>query len=258
LIPAPDRADAAVMPAERIALVTGAARGLGQEFAVALAGAGHAVAGLDIADMSPTRERIEATGGTFLGLPADVTDEDAVQRAVNATADRLGGLHIVVNNAGIYPPIEFEKTTLADWQRVMRLNLDGPFLVTRAALPHLRAAGWGRVVNIASAVVFLGPPDLVAYTTSKAGLVGFTRALATAVGSDGITVNTIAPGLLATETAAATTGAGGGFARVRALQAVPRTGRPDDLISTLLYVCAEGSGFLTGQTINVDGGSARH
>ncbi|MEU4245626.1 SDR family NAD(P)-dependent oxidoreductase [Actinoplanes sp. NPDC026619] len=246
------------MPAQRIALVTGAARGLGQEFAVALAGAGHPVAGLDIADMSPTRERIEAAGGSFLGLLADVTDEDAVQRAVNATAARFGGLHIVVNNAGIYPPIEFEKTTLADWQRVMRLNLDGPFLVTRAALPHLRAAGWGRVVNIVSAVVFLGPPELVAYTTSKAGLVGFTRALATAVGSDGVTVNAIAPGLLATETAEATTGAGGGFARVRALQAVPRTGRPDDLISTLLYVCAEGSGFLTGQTINVDGGSARH
>jgi NAD(P)-dependent dehydrogenase (short-subunit alcohol dehydrogenase family) len=119
-------------------------------------------------------------------------------------------------------------------------------------------AGWGRIVNIASAVVFLGPPDLVAYTTSKAGLVGFTRALATAVGADGITVNAIAPGLTATAVAAATTGADGGFERVRALQAVPRTGQPDDLVSTLLYVCGEGSGFLTGQTINVDGGSARH
>jgi 3-oxoacyl-[acyl-carrier protein] reductase len=122
----------------------------------------------------------------------------------------------------------------------------------------MRAAGWGRIVNITSAVVFLGPPDLVAYTTSKAGLVGFTRALATAVGEHGITVNAIAPGLTATAVAAATTGADGGFERVRALQAVPRTGQPGDLVSTLLYVCAEGSGFLTGQTINVDGGSARH
>jgi 3-oxoacyl-[acyl-carrier protein] reductase len=178
--------------------------------------------------------------------------------AVEAVADHFGGLHIVVNNAGIYPPLEFEKTTLADWRRIMRLNLDGPFLVSRAALPHLRAAGWGRIVNIVSAVVFLGPPDLVAYTASKAGLVGFTRALATAVGPDNITVNAIAPGLTSTETAAASTGANGGFERVRALQCIPRTGSPADLISTLLYVCAEGSGFLTGQTINVDGGSARH
>jgi 3-oxoacyl-[acyl-carrier protein] reductase len=140
----------------------------------------------------------------------------------------------------------------------MRLNLDGPFLVTRAALPHLRAAGWGRVVNIVSAVVFLGPPELVAYTTSKAGLVGFTRALANAVGADGITVNAIAPGLTTTETAARTTGADGGFERVRALQAIPRTESPADLLSTLRYVVDEGSGLLTGQTLNVDGGSAMH
>ncbi|HEY0002153.1 MAG TPA: SDR family NAD(P)-dependent oxidoreductase [Actinoplanes sp.] len=246
------------MPSERVALVTGPASGLGQEFAVALAVAGHPVAGLDIADMSETAARVVAAGGRFLGITADVSDEAAVQAAVAEAAAKLGGLHIVVNNAGIYPPIEFEKTTLADWQRIMRLNLDGPFLVSRAALPYLRAAGWGRIVNISSAVVFLGPPDLVAYTTSKAGLIGFTRALATAVGADGITVNAIAPGLTATAVAAATTGADGGFERVRALQAVPRTGQPDDLVSTLLYVCGEGSGFLTGQTINVDGGSARH
>ncbi|SHN41885.1 SDR family NAD(P)-dependent oxidoreductase [Cryptosporangium aurantiacum] len=242
----------------RVAVITGAARGLGQEFAVALAGRGCPVAGFDIADQSVTQKRIEDAGGSFLPVPVDVTDETSVRAAVTTVADYFGGLHIVVNNAGIFPPILFEDTTLDDWHRILRLNLDGPFLVTRAALPHLRAASWGRVVNIVSAVVFLGPPDLVAYTTSKAGLVGFTRALATAVGADGITVNAIAPGLTATETAIATTGADGGFDRVRALQAVPRTERPEDLISTLLYVCDEGSGFLTGQTINVDGGSARH
>jgi len=242
----------------RVAIVTGAARGLGQEFAVALAGRGSAVAGFDIADQSATQARIEDAGGRFLAVPVDVTDETSVRAAVKIVADTFSGIHIVVNNAGIYPPMAFEDTTLDDWHRILRLNLDGPFLVTRAALPHLREAGWGRVVNIVSAVVFLGPPELVAYTTSKAGLVGFTRALATAVGADGITVNAIAPGLTATATATSTTGADGGFDRVRALQAVPRTERPEDLISTLLYVCDEGSGFLTGQTINVDGGSARH
>ncbi|MWA02229.1 SDR family oxidoreductase [Actinomadura sp. LD22] len=241
---------------QRVALVTGAAGGLGREFAVALAARGHRVAGLDLADMSGTAERIP--DGRFLPVRSDVTDPDEVGGAVEEAVARFGGLHIVVNNAGIYPPIAFGKTTLEDWRRIMRVNLDGPFLVSRAALPHLRAAGWGRIVNIVSAVVFLGPPELVAYTTSKAGLVGFTRALASAVGGDGITVNAIAPGLTRTATAARTTGADGGFDRVRALQAVPATAEPRDLLSTLLYVVDEGSGFLTGQTINVDGGSAKH
>jgi NAD(P)-dependent dehydrogenase (short-subunit alcohol dehydrogenase family) len=244
----------------RVALVTGAASGLGQEFSVALAARGYRVAGLDIADLSETGHRIAASdpGGRFIGVRADVTDPSAVAGAVDDVVGRHGGLHIVVNNAGIYPPIVFEDTTLDDWRRIMRLNLEGPFVVTRAALPHLKAARWGRIVNITSAVVFLGPPDMVAYTTSKAGLVGFTRALASAVGADGITVNAIAPGLTRTATSARTVGADGGFDRVRALQVVPAVEEPHDLVSTLLYVCDEGSGFLTGQTINVDGGSAKH
>jgi NAD(P)-dependent dehydrogenase (short-subunit alcohol dehydrogenase family) len=246
------------MTTGRVAVVTGAARGLGQEFAVALAGAGYRVAGLDVADLDETARRAKGAGGEFLGVGADVTDPGSVAAAVAEVTGAWGGLHVVVNNAGIYPPIAFDATTLADWRSVMRLNLEGPFLVTQAALPHLRAAGWGRIVNVVSAVVFLGPPDLVAYTTSKAGLVGFTRALATELGGENITVNAIAPGLTETETAARTTGADGGFERVRALQCVPRTQQPADLVSTLLYVCDEGSGFLTGQTINVDGGSAKH
>jgi 3-oxoacyl-[acyl-carrier protein] reductase len=242
---------------ERVALVTGAASGLGQEFCVALAAAGYGVAGLDVADLYETGRRVSAAG-RFLGVQADVTDPSAVAAAVEEIVRYFGGLHVVVNNAGIYPQIEFEKTTLDDWRRIMRLNLEGPFVVTQTALPHMKTAGWGRIVNIVSAVVFLGPPDMVAYTTSKAGLVGFTRALASAVGADGITVNAIAPGLTRTATAERTVGAEGGFDRVRALQVVPAVEEPRDLVSTLLYVCDEGSGFLTGQTINVDGGSAKH
>lgn len=240
------------------ALITGAAAGLGQTFAVALAHNGYRVAGVDIADLGETTRLVAEARGEMLAVTADVTDPTAVDAAVDTVLERFGGLHIVVNNAGIYPPIPFADTTLADWHRIMRVNLDGPFLVTRAALPHLRAAGWGRVVNIVSAVVFLGPPDLVAYTTSKAGLVGFTRALASELGPDGITVNAIAPGLTRTATAARSTGADGGFERVMASQCVPAIEQPQDLVSTLLYVCDKASGFLTGQTINVDGGSAKH
>lgn len=241
-----------------VALVTGAANGLGQTFAVALARARYRVAGLDVADLDETEELVEAAGSELLPVRCDVREPESVEAAVDEVVREFGALHVVVNNAGIYPPIPFADTTLDDWHRIMRLNLDGPFLVTRAALPHLRAAGWGRVVNIVSAVVFLGPPELVAYTTSKAGLVGFTRALATELGPDNITVNAIAPGLTRTATAARSTGADGGFERVRDLQCVPRIEEPEDLVTTLLYVCDKGSGFLTGQTINVDGGSAKH
>jgi NAD(P)-dependent dehydrogenase (short-subunit alcohol dehydrogenase family) len=250
--PSPDRDGTGT-----VAVVTGAASGLGQEFSVALAAAGYRVAGVDVADQSPTAKRIP-DAGAFHAVTADITDPDQVRYAVAQVVEQYGGLQVLVNNAGIYPPIPFEETTIGDWRRIMRLNLEGPFLMTQAALPHLRAAGWGRVVNIVSAVVFLGPPDLVAYTTSKSGLVGFTRALASELGPEAITVNAIAPGLTRTATAAATTGADGGFERVRALQSVPRTQEPADLVSTLLYVCDERSGFLTGQTINVDGGSAKH
>jgi NAD(P)-dependent dehydrogenase (short-subunit alcohol dehydrogenase family) len=241
-----------------VAVVTGAASGLGQTFAVALAKARYRVAGLDVAELTETEALVEAADAELLPVSCDVRDPESVDAAIAEVVNEFGALHVVVNNAGIYPPIPFEQTTLADWRRIMRVNLDGPFLVAKAALPHLRAAGWGRIVNIVSAVVFLGPPELVAYTASKAGLVGFTRALATELGGDNITVNAIAPGLTRTVTAAMTTGADGGFERVRDLQCVPRIEEPEDLVSTLLYVCDKKSGFLTGQTINVDGGSAKH
>ena len=235
----------------RVALVTGTAGGLGREFAAALIGMGHRVAGVDVAPQAPL-------GDAFLPITADITAPTAVAAAVDEVVERFGGLHILVNNAGIYPPLAFESTTFDDWRRIMAVNLDAAFLLCRAAVPHLRDAGWGRIVNIVSAVVHLGPPDLVAYTASKSGLVGLTRALANALGADGITVNAIAPGLLNTATAAATTGADGGFARVAGLQAIPRTGEAGELVSALRFVCAEDSGFLTGQTITVDGGSAMH
>ncbi len=242
----------------RVALVTGAAGGLGRVFSGALAAEGVDVIGLDIASTEETERALADGPGRFLGVRADITDAAATSAAIDTAVDAFGALHIVVNNAGIFPPIPFEETSPDDMRRILRINVEGPFFVTQAALPHLRAAGWGRIVNIASAVVFLGPPDLVAYTASKAALVGFTRSLATVLGPEDITVNCITPGLCDTETAARTTGADGGFERVIGLQVVPRQERPEDLLSTLLYVCDEGSAFLTGQTINVDGGSAKH
>lgn len=238
---------------DRVAVVTGAAQGLGQEFAAALAGAGARVAGFDVADQSETASRI---GDSFVPYSVDVTDAQARQGAVDHVAETLGGLHILVNNAGIYPPIPFEETTSEDLRRILSLNVEAPFHLTQAALPAMRAGGWGRIVNLASGAVFVGPPDIVAYTASKSAVVGLTRSLATLLGGDNITVNTIAPGLVRTTTAERSTGADGGFERIRGLQRVPRTPEPEDLVSSLLYVCDPGSGFLTGQTLNVDGGAA--
>ncbi|MDC0767103.1 SDR family NAD(P)-dependent oxidoreductase [Streptomyces sp. HD] len=236
----------------RTALVTGAAQGLGQEFAVALAGRGYRVAGLDLVAQPQTAAKIL----DYVELTADVTDETQVRQGLERVIDRFGTLHVIVNNAGVYPHKSFEETSVEEWRRIMRVNLEAPFLVTRAALPYLKAAGWGRVVNIASSAVLTAPPTMVAYVASKMGLIGFTRSLATALAPYGITVNAIAPSMVRTATAERTVGADGGFEYVREQQAVRRTQEPADLVSTLLYVVDEGSGFLTGQTLNVSGGSA--
>ncbi|MFD7712400.1 SDR family NAD(P)-dependent oxidoreductase [Streptomyces sp. NPDC059785] len=236
----------------RTALVTGAAQGLGQEFAAALAARGYRVAGMDLVPQPETAARVL----DYVELTADVTHEDEVRDAVEQAVDHFGTLHVLVNNAGVYPAMAFEDVTPEEWRRVMRVNLEAPFLLTHAALPYMKAAGWGRIVNIVSAAVLTAPPTMVPYVASKAGLIGFTRALAAALGPHGITVNAIAPGMVRTATAERTVGADGGFERIRARQAVPRTQEPADLVSSLLYVLDEGSGFLTGQTLNVGGGSA--
>ncbi|WLW50721.1 SDR family NAD(P)-dependent oxidoreductase [Streptomyces sp. YU58] len=216
----------------RTALVTGAAQGLGQQFAIALAARGYRVAGLDLVPQPETAAKIL----DYVELVGDAGDETQIEEGLERVIDRFGTLHVVVNNGGVHPAKPFEETTVEDWRRVMRANLEGPFVVTRAALPYLKAARRGRIVNIASAAVFTAPPTMVAYVASKTGLIGFTRALAAALGPYDITVNAIAPG------------PGCGAADERAQE-------PSDLVSTLLYVVDEGSGFLTGQTLNVSGGS---
>jgi 3-oxoacyl-[acyl-carrier protein] reductase len=242
----------------RVAVVTGAAGGLGRVFCAALAAEGAAVVvGVDVADQSGTERAVTDAGGRFLAITADITDEDAVAALAERVRAEAGNTGILVNNAGIFPVIPFEQTSLADWRRIHGLNVEGAFLVTRALLPQLRAEGWGRIVMIASGVVWLGPPGMVAYTASKGALIGMTRALGSELGASGITVNAITPGLTRTSTAL-TTAVNDQFEHVIAGQAVPRAEEPEDLVSALLFLCDEGSGFLTGQAINVDGGFAKH
>jgi NAD(P)-dependent dehydrogenase (short-subunit alcohol dehydrogenase family) len=241
----------------RAALVTGAAGGLGAVFCTALARQGIAVAGLDIADMERTQEAVESAGGRFLGVTADLTDHGAAGAAVRQVAESFGRLDICVNNAGVFPAVPFAETTPAEWRRIMSLNLDGLFYVTHAALPWLTQSPAGRIVNIASAVVWLGPPGMVAYTASKGGVIGFTRALSSELGPLGVTVNAITPSMIPTQTAV-DTGVTKDLDRVIAGQSVPRAQQPEDLVSTLLFLCDPASSFVTGAAINVDGGHAKH
>jgi NAD(P)-dependent dehydrogenase (short-subunit alcohol dehydrogenase family) len=241
---------------DHVALVTGAAGGLGRAFCTALTRAGAKVAGVDIADMSGTAAEI-GRQAAFLDVAADVTDPDAMRAACASVSHEFGKLDIVIANAGAYPSMPFEEATLEEWRRVMTLNLDGTFVTVQAALPYLRQAGWGRVVVISSSTVWLGVPTLVPYVTTKMGLIGFTRALAVELGDHDITVNAITPGLTETEQVLGSW-VGQQFDWVVQNQVVKRRGRPEDLISTLLYLCDDDSGFITGQTINVDGGLAKH
>jgi NAD(P)-dependent dehydrogenase (short-subunit alcohol dehydrogenase family) len=232
----------------RTALVTGAARGLGQEFAVALAGRGYRVAGLDRVPQPRTAARVL----DYVESVADPADDDQISGALDRVVDHFGTLHVLVNNVydvnsaygsggsargsahgsalGSSFGSAFEETTAQEWQRVVRLALEAPFLLTRAVLPHLKKAGRGRIVNIA--MPGAGSAPGVAHAVSRAGLIGFTRALAVELRPYGITVNTIAPGTARTTVAELTS----------------------TLTSTLLYVVDERSGLLTGQTLTVDGG----
>jgi 3-oxoacyl-[acyl-carrier protein] reductase len=241
----------------RVAVVSGAANGLGRVFSGALAASGIDVAGVDVADLAVTEKKVASEGARFLPITADVTDPDEMQQAARYAAAELGGIDICVCNAGVYPVIPFEDTTVEDWRRVMSVNLDGTFYLSRAALPYLKRSAAGRIVLIASAVVWLGPPGMVAYTASKSALIGYARALASELGPFGITVNAITPSMIPTETAMST-GVTRNLDRVVAGQAIGRAQQPEDLVSTLLYLCDPASTFVTGSAINVDGGFAKH
>jgi NAD(P)-dependent dehydrogenase (short-subunit alcohol dehydrogenase family) len=188
-------------PAQPVALVTGAGRGIGREIALALAREGCHVA---IAARSPDQVAAAAAAVAGLGVQAlplvlDVTDEGAVARGVASTAARLGPVDVLVNNAGIAESAPFAKTDAALWDRHFRVNATGPYLLARAVLPGMLERRWGRVINVASLAGLVGAPYVTAYTASKHALVGFTRALAAEVAGKGVTVNAICPGFAATD-----------------------------------------------------------
>ncbi|WP_051732954.1 3-oxoacyl-ACP reductase FabG [Kitasatospora phosalacinea] len=246
--------------AARVAVVTGAARGIGAATALRLAADGYAVAVVDLEESTAkgTAEAIEAAGGRALAVGADVSDAEQVQAAVDRIAAELGTPVVLVNNAGVLRDNLLFKMSESDWDTVMNVHLKGAFLMTRAVQKHMVAAGFGRIVNLSSSSA-QGNRGQANYSAAKAGLQGFTKTLAIELGKFGITANAVAPGFIATDMTAATAARVGmefeAFKQAAA-SAIPvqRVGVPEDIAHTISFLASEGAGFVSGQVIYVAGG----
>jgi NAD(P)-dependent dehydrogenase (short-subunit alcohol dehydrogenase family) len=241
----------------RIAVVTGAAVGIGRAYAQRIAADGARVVLADVTDAAETEALIKNDGGEAIDVRCDVSDPHSVARLAEAVAE-MGGADILVHNAGIYPMNPVGQITFEEWRRVMAVNLDSMFLLTQGLLPHMRERGWGRIIGIASGMFHAGAPGSLHYVASKGGIIGFVRALAAEVGVDGVTVNAISPGL--TRSPGTSTGVHdelGLFDMVTQRQAIKRNGEPNDLVGVLSFLLSDDAAFMTGQTLLVDGGASR-
>jgi NAD(P)-dependent dehydrogenase (short-subunit alcohol dehydrogenase family) len=247
---------------EKVGIVTGAAQGLGRAYALAYAKEGAKVVIVDIVDGSKVVAEIKKEGGTAINVMTDISNEAQVKNLVKATLDTFGRIDILMNNAALfvatYPMRDFDQITLAEWEKVMRVNINGTFLCCKEIVPVMRKQKYGRIINISSSVFWRGLPGFLHYSTSKAAIIGLTRSLAHEVGKDGITVNSIAPGYTQSEGVIKVQDEGLGQDPnvVAAGQCIARPQVPEDLIGAAVFLASDESLFITGQTLVVDGGLA--
>ena len=240
---------------DRVAIVTGAAQGIGRAVAEKLDAEGASVVVADINTEGAERAADALERGQ--GVEVDVSSEDSVGAMIGTVLEEHGRVDALVNNAAIVPFIPWDEVDLEHWRRIIDTNLTGVYLCSRAVHAPMREAGYGRIVNIASNTVLAGTPNMAAYVAAKGGVWGFTRALATELGADGITVNAVAPGLTATE-GVLDSPHKDAFEFVQSLQAIPRRGESEDIAPTVAFLCSEEAAWVTGQMIAVDGGHTRH
>jgi NAD(P)-dependent dehydrogenase (short-subunit alcohol dehydrogenase family) len=244
----------------QIAIVTGAARGIGLAIARRLAreGAGIVLLDRDSDALRQATEELRNESPDVSPIAVDVTVEEAVRAAVDGIVSTRTRVDVLVNNAGIYPHTPFEELTFAEWRRVLATNLDSVFLCSHAVFPAMKARGYGRIVNISSAGFLVGEAGMTHYIASKGGVIGFTRALALAGGPHGITVNAITPGFIETPGVLEDPDELAAIDRFVAEQTVKRRGLPEDIAECVAYLVSPAASFITGQTVNVDGGHRFH
>ncbi len=243
--------------AGQVALITGGGTGIGRAIALAFSreGAAVAVAGRRVEKLRAVVAEVEKAGGRGLAVECDVTEAKDAERAVQETAGRFGGLNVLVNNAGVLSVSSVAGTSEEEWDRVMRVNLKGPFLMSRAALPEFRKAGGGAIVNIGSVLGLIAMKDRVAYCASKGGVTMLTKAMALDHAHEGVRVNCICPSLVETELVHDLFFANEKVREAR-LAGIPlgRAGRPEDVAEMAVYLASKESSWVTGAALPLDGG----
>ena len=246
----------------RSVLITGGGRGIGKVYAeeFAKAGARVAAADIDVDAAKSVAETLCGAGLDVVGLGVDIASEEATEALAQAVLDRFGAIEVLINNASlmsVLPRRSWLEIPVQEWDQVMAVNLRGMFLTCRATFPAMKAQKRGKIVNISSSRVWEGTPNRLHYTTSKAGVIGFTRALAREVAAFGITVNAVTPGMTHSDTQIASS-SGNYLAASIAGRSIERMQLPSDLVGVVMFLSSPASDFMTGQTINVDGGKSMH
>jgi 3-oxoacyl-[acyl-carrier protein] reductase len=239
----------------KVAIVTGAARGIGRASALALARQGAAVAVVDVdaVGIAATAEAVAAYGGAAIGVVADISRPEQVQAMSDEVRGAFEGADILVNNAAIFPRSRVEDMAWEEWRHVLDVNLTGPFLCTKAVLPHMIARGGGRIVNVASGLGVTGGERAAHYSASKGGLIAFTKSLARELAPHGITANVLVPGLTDTEMPRSGNSPEA-FAAMVAQIPLGRAAQPEEIAEFLAFLVGPGCGYVTGQTLFVNGG----
>jgi NAD(P)-dependent dehydrogenase (short-subunit alcohol dehydrogenase family) len=245
----------------KVIIVTGGANGIGRVYCERLhrEGARLLIADIDVKSAKSLAKSLNTgkKNQPAIGFKCDVTSEEDTQRMARKAIQTFGRIDVLLNNAGSYPHVPFERISFADWRRVISVNLDSVFLCSQAVLPQMKKQRSGKIINIATNLVWVGLPAMVHYIAAKSGIIGFTRSLSREIGEHGITVNAVAPGAVIPEGVLNQVSR----ARVQMIidhQCVKRPQRPDDLIGTVLFLASSDSDFISGQILTVDGGLTNH
>jgi NAD(P)-dependent dehydrogenase (short-subunit alcohol dehydrogenase family) len=245
---------------DKVAIVTGGAQGLGRAYILRLAEEGAKVVIADILDGTGVAQAVKNNGGEALAIRTDVTDEQSTKEMAQSTVERFGRIDVLINNAAFFSNIvkkPFYQISADEWDAVMRVNLKGPFLCSKAVYQQMKIQQKGKIINVSSGMFFKGLPYMLHYVASKGGIIGFTRSLARELGNDGICVNTITPGYTETEILKAKPMDPPEVFKINiAGRCIKRAETPEDLTGTIIFLASDDSNFITGQTIIVDGGSA--